>query len=136
MSLSVKILFFLILLNHHDTLQTSGNLFLIFSFYLTSVCIPTWKNVSTCCLGASSLRTGYVHLPIISYIAFIISSISWKVNGTYVRLRALYEETSLKNYSYSTSNFFSFLWFFFKCLLVVPGEKPTALYVKSSRIRI
>lgn len=68
---------------------------------LTSVCFPTWKNVSTCCLGASSLRTGYVHLPIMSYIAFIMSSISWKVKDTHVRLHAMCGETALRNFDTS-----------------------------------
>lgn len=123
--------FFCILLNYCDTLQALGHL-LFFTLSLTSTCIPTWKNVSTCCLGASSLRTGYVHLPIISYIAFIISSISWKVKGAHMRLLALNEETTLTDYSCSVSNFF---FFPIKCLLVVPEEKPTVSCLKSSRVR-
>lgn len=108
MSLSIKVFyFFCIPLNYRNTLQALGNL-LFFIPSLTPTCILTWKNVSTCCLGASSLRTGYVHLPIISYIAFIISSISWKVKGTHMRLHVLYEETTLTDYSYSISNFFFF----------------------------
>ena len=95
-------------------------------------CVLTWKNVSTCCLGASSLRTGYVHLPIMSYIAFIMSSISWKAKDCHVRLHAVCETPpgeALTDYSYSISHgcgfFKNFLQFFIKCLLVVPEEKPT-----------
>lgn len=78
---------------------------------LTCICIPTWKNVSTCCLGASSLRTGYVHLPIMSYIAFIMSSISWKVKGTHMRLHVMCEETTLRSFDTSFLFIFRFLIF-------------------------
>lgn len=30
------------------------------------VCVLTWKKMSTCCLGVSSLSTGYVYFPIMS----------------------------------------------------------------------
>lgn len=71
-------------------------------------CNPTWKNVSTCCLGASSLRTGYVHLPIMSYIAFIMSSISWKAKCTPMKLQVMRKDTTQRRftaYFHSISNY-------------------------------